>query len=682
MADNLVLYRSVLILAGQCDGAHSRDNTGFNRYDAALGHSLAAVSFESWTPGQTRAAWKMLRKYRGQLANAGIDYDAIPEPPKPPDRISIEKPRSQPASVNQKTVSIDTNQILIRFPYDPGLVEAVKEIPGRKWEPERKVWTVPITTGALAKLKEFIGRYGFSGDVDKVVDLAGRTEALATESIEASKAASAEIEVEGLGGTLRPFQKAGVKYAVEKLRVLFGDQMGLGKTVESLATLQALGAYPALVICPASLKYNWYNETKKWLPGKTIQILGTETVGRADANITIINYDQLKRYRDYLVQRDFKAVICDESHLLKSAKAQRTQFVEEIVNGCIYGRGSSGRLDRRQKEQLRKPVDVRLLLSGSPVLNRPEELVPQLQILDRLREHGGWYGFMRDYAGLTQTRWGVDTSGDSNLKVLNDKIRASCYIRRLKSEVLRELPPKQRTVVPTELTNRAEYDRAEKNLIQWLQETQGKEKADAAARAEQLVRIEALKRLAARGKMAAIKEWVEDFLDTNEKLVLFGWHQEVVLDLAQTFHCDAMYGGTPPDKRQAMVDRFQNDPATRLISLNMQTGGLGITLTAASNVLFCELGWNPAQHNQAGDRCHRYGQTDNVMEWWFIGRKTIDEDIEELIRKKGVVVDAATDGIERGEEVSVLNELVGRLRGEEYRNVPRKSSREDPLEIF
>ena len=679
MTENL-LHRAVLLLAGQCDGAYSRDDVGYNRMDSDFGHKLAQTPFESWTPGQKRGAWKMLRKYRGQLATYGkIDYDAIPEPPAAPKQ--IERPVIHPVET-AKTVTLTPTAAEIRFPYDPGLVEAVKEIPGRKWEKDIRIWTVPLTTDALIKLQEFCEVYGFNGDTDKVRDLAGKAEMIAAESIEASKASSAEIEVEGLGGTLRPFQKAGVKYAVEKLRVIVGDQMGLGKTIEALATLQYLGAYPALVICPATLKYNWYNETRKWLPGKTIQILGTETVGRADASITIINYDQLKRYRDYLVRRDFKAVICDESHYLKSAKSLRCQYTEEIVNGCIYSRTAKGKLDRRNKEQLRKPIDVRLLLSGTPMLNRPDELVSQLQILDRLREFGGWYGFMQEFCGLSQTHWGMDTSGAKNLKELNNRMRASFYIRRLKSEVLSELPPKQRTIVPTELSNRAEYDRAERDLIAWLRETQGREKADAAARAEQLVRIEALKQLAARGKMAAIKEWVEDFRDTGEKLVIYGWHQEIVKDLAITFHCDAMYGGTPLEKRQLMVEKFQNDPAVKLLVLNVQTGGVGITLTAASNVLFCEQGWNPGTMNQASDRCHRIGQTDNVMEWWFIGRKTIDEPIQKLIEAKRVVVDAATDGVEQTEDVSVLNELVARLRGDEGSSGTGWDQRGDSVELF
>jgi len=576
-------------------------------------------------------------------------------------------------------VKLTRTSVEISFPYSPDTVAAVKKIPGRKWDPTRKVWIVPQNPDGLKGLINFIDSYDtrLFGDIETVRDLASKATAIAAESIEASRASNADFEVEGLGGTLRPFQKAGVKYATDKLRVIIGDEMGLGKTIEALATIQSLDAFPALVLCPASLKLNWLREARKWLPGKTFQILGKETFGPSTADVVIINYDQLKKYRDYLVQREFKAVIADESHFLKSGKAQRTQYVEEIVNGCIYERKGT-RLDRRNKEQFRYPVGIRLFLSGTPLLNRPDELVSQLQILDRLREFGGWYGFMRDYCGAFSTRFGMDTSGAKNLKQLNDRLRSSCYIRRTTAEVLTELPPKQRSIVPVELTNRAEYDRAERDLIAWLMATAGAAKASAAERAEQLVRIEALKQLSARGKMAAITEWVEDFLDTGEKLVIFGWHQEVVRELAATFHCDAMYGPTSQDKRQIMVDRFQEDPACRLLVLNVQTGGVGITLTAAHHVLFAELGWNPATMDQASSRCHRIGQTDTVMEWWFIGQRTIDEDIQDLIEDKRDVVDAVTDGTEKTQDVRVLNELVARLRGERKVDVPK----EDVLELF
>jgi hypothetical protein len=179
-------------------------------------------------------------------------------------------------------------------------------------------------------------------------------------------------------------------------------------------------------------------------------------------------------------------------------------------------------------------------------------------------------------------------------------------------------------------------------------------------RAEQLVRISHLKQLAARGKIKAIKDWMDDFLDSEESLVVFAWHKEIVGDIAKQFHCGSITGDTPLAVRDQLVQSFQARDS-HLLACNIQAGGLGLTLTAASNVLFAELGWNPAQMDQAGDRCHRIGQTDSVTEWWFVGRNTIEVDIQQLIEKKRTVVDAATDGIESTEDTSVMNELIGRL---------------------
>lgn len=570
-----------------------------------------------------------------------------------------------------RTVKAENDQAVIRFDFDADLVAAIKRVPGASWRKEMMAWIAPYTPEALVALNEFISDNGFSGDTERLAEFAGKITALQAEAIEASKAATADFEVEGLGGVLRPFQKAGAKYAAEKKRCLIADQPGLGKTCESLATVQALNAFPVLIECPASLKLNWYKEVRTWLPQKTINILGSDGIGRLDAAITIINYDQLKKYRDYLVQREFKAVICDESHLLKSAKTLRASFTEEIMNGCIYAR-NKGKIDRRSKERLRAAVDVRLLLTGTPILNRPEELISQLQILDRLKEFGGWYGFTREFCGLEFTRFGVDASGAKNLDKLHDRLRATCMVRRTKAEVLTELPAKQITVVPLELSNRPEYIRAEANLIAWLKETKGAAKADAAMRAEQLVRIGALKQLTARGKMAAFAEWAADFTDTDEKLVSFGWHKETVQTLAQLFKCDAIYGDIAPGLRQPMVDRFQEDPAIKNIVLNIQSGGLGLTLTAASNCAILELPWNPGSLEQAIDRLHRIGQRDSVTAWIFLGTKTIDEDIFALIEEKRSVVDAATDGAEQVQNVGVMNELIDRLTGESPRHAMQK----------
>lgn len=663
-AEVSLLHRAVCALAGMCDGAYRQDGAGFNKFDSDFGKSLSTRPWSIWTPAQKRAAWKMLKKYKEQLGGVGIDYDLIPEPEQVASAlVSADPPKPSEPVFSGRKISIIGEQVTIEFPFDADLVEQVKLIPGRSWRPAQKHWVVPLNASTLEPLKQFAQTNHFAGD-DRLAEHVDRAAAFIAESVEASKAADADFNVDGLGGVLRPFQRAGVKYAADKKRCIIADQPGLGKTAQSLATVHHLDAYPCLVVCPATLKFNWLREAQNWLPGKSFQVLGGNATGRANADVTIVNYDRLKAYQEFLIRRGYKSIIADESTALKSPTAQRTIIFEEIANGCLYGRNGK-RADRRKKEQIGTSIPVRLLLSGTPVMNRPNELIPQLQIINRLNDFGGWRQFNKDYCDMFETRWGVDNSGAKNLVQLNTRLRAICMVRREKSEVLKELPPKVRTVIPVEISNRSEYDRAEADLIQWLKETKGQEKANAAIRAEQLVRIGALKQLAAQGKIGAAKEWIEDFLDTERKLVVFGWHKVIVEEIAREFKCGQITGDTSLQLRDQHVQAFQADPTVKTLACNIQAGGMGLTLTAASDVIFLELGWNPSQHDQAGDRCHRIGQTDSVTEWWLIGKGTIDEDIHELIESKRAVVDAATDGREQVAEVNIMSELVSRLRGED-----------------
>ena len=301
---------------------------------------------------------------------------------------------------------------------------------------------------------------------------------------------------------------------------------------------------------------------------------------------------------------------------------------------------------------------------------------------------GGFWNLAKRYCQAFQSRWGWDMSGAAHLDELNEKLRATCYVRRNKKDVLTELPPKQRAEVPVQISNRAEYTRAEHELIAWLRDRAQQDKnflasirdlpeeeqkarkearaddvAQKTQRAEQLVKIEALKQVAARGKLEAAKEWIESFLETGEKLVIFAWHREIVNALAEMFSCDSITGETSLEKRQAAVDRFQSDPNCRVIALNVQAGGVGLTLTAASNVIFLELGWTPAVMDQATDRVHRIGQTNSVTAWYLLAEQTIDEDISELIESKRQIVNAATDGDfnKKAESANILSEVIMRL---------------------
>jgi SNF2 family DNA or RNA helicase len=632
------------------DQASELNGVGFNKFDAPLGHSLSIKDESQWTPRQARAAWRLLAKYHGQLSAAGIDYNAIPEPAAP-----------QSDNGSRKLVACNDKNFVVSFAYDPALVSAVKELPGRKFDSASKKWTVPANASTVELIFKFYQQHDFEIDGTALNLMAKLTEQRA-ERIEQSRAADAKIEVTGLGGELRPFQKAGVQYALSTKRLFIADEMGLGKTIQALATIQAANAYPAIVVCPASLKLNWAREAAKWLPGKSISMWNGKAGIAAD--IIVINYDVLKKHLPELLALSAKCVVFDESHYAKNYKAQRTEAAKELAKGIEY----------------------RIALTGTPVLNRPQELISQLGIIGRLNDVGGdFWTFAKRYCGAYRDRFGWNMSGAAHLDELNDKMRATCYIRRNKADVLKELPAKQRGIIPVALSNRREYERAEAELISWLGEQAANDKAflqsikhlsadeqreakyqrraekeNSSAQAEQLVRIEALKQLSATGKLDAVIDWIESFID-SDKLVVFAHHIAIVEAIAEKFNAPAITGSTPLDKRQEYVDRFQNDPDCKLIVLNIRAAGVGLTLTAASNVAFVELDWTPAAHDQAEDRCHRIGQTDAVNVWYLLAENTIDMEINALIEKKRAVVDAATEGESTGKDTGIMNDLIKRM---------------------
>ena len=657
-----MLRQAISRMDAACDGAVDLDGMGFNGVDSPFGKKLARMPV--WTPRQARAAWKMLRKYTGQLAAYGIEYAAIPEPP------AVDNAQ-QPLAPRRIVFNAEGKCLVVSFPYDGALVSAVKALPRRKFDGATKTWTVPLLASCALGIATMAAENDF--DMDE-----GTQDWLATVSEEAeanaklSRAHEAEAmskDVEArlaeLRLPLRPFQKAAVAYALRNRRILIGEEQGLGKTIEALATIHAAGAYPAVIVCPASLKFNWEKEARKFLPlSVTVRVLNGKSAD-VSASIYVLNYDVLGKHIDALIALKPQAVVCDESHYIKSYRARRSELATKLL----------------------AVAPMRLLLTGTPVLNRPQELISQIKALGRLDDFGGFWNFASRFCNAHRTQYGWDMSGAANLEELNSTLRRSMYVRHLKSEVLTELPEKQYATVSLPLENRAEYDRAEADVVSWYAEQatrdeeflaslKGLDKDERKARirerqdeaeqkaqqAESLVRIEALKQLSARLKMPAVIEWVESFLESGEKLVLFAHHKSIVKELSAHFKAPSITGETPLMNRQAAVDRFQTDPNCKLIVLNIQAGGVGLTLTASSNVAFCEFAWNPGTMDQSSDRVHRIGQRNAVMVTNLVGEETIDEWIIDLIEQKRVVVTAATEGTPMGEQTSVLAELIARLK--------------------
>jgi SWI/SNF-related matrix-associated actin-dependent regulator 1 of chromatin subfamily A len=421
------------------------------------------------------------------------------------------------------------------------------------------------------------------------------------------------------------YQKEGILFGLDRHRILIGDEPGLGKTLQSIGIVDTAKAYPCLVICPSSLKINWQREFEKFTNRKAL-VLDNSTrtswpylLGMGMFNVAIVNYESLKKFfvwdikggksfmlKDVVFNRDiniFKSVIMDESHRLKDPTAQQTMFTRGIVEGKEW----------------------RILLSGTPVVNHAQDLVAQLAIMGRLlSDFGGRGKFLADYGE------------NENLSDLSDKLYSSCMIRREKCKVLTQLPDKQRTDLHVEISNREEYDVAATDLAAYLREYIGctDREIRRKMRMKALVEFMTLRSLASKGKVKQATDFIRNFLANGKPLIVFCSLKEIVKELQKEFP-DAVRvtGSDSMQDKQAAVDAFQSGQA-QLIICSIKAAGVGLTLTASSNVAFVEFPWTYADCCQCEDRAHRIGQKDNVNCYYLIGRNTIDPVLYRIIHKK------------------------------------------------
>jgi hypothetical protein len=533
--------------------------------------------------------------------------------------------------------SVGEPRFRLEINWDPDTLPAFLQLPAC----EAHGRTIPVDPYLLEPLEHYMRTYGVepAPSAREVLDRLRAEHDAAIDDVRRSRASSGErLEAEAaLGGELRPFQRAGVAYVLQARRTFLADEQGLGKTVQALAALEADGAYPAVIVCPAGLKLNWWREIAHWLPHRSVTVVSGTSVTSAEADITVINYEIVHAHRVRLALRKPKALVMDESHYVKNPRAKRSQAV------------------RRLAEAL--PTDaLRLALTGTPVMNHPDELISQLRILGRLSEFGSGARFSRRFQGA-----GAEER-------IHWHLRRTCFVRRLKADVLPQLPAKRQVVLPVALDNEREYRLAQDDVIAWLREQpldlgEMEAKVAAALRAERLAQLNALKRLAAKGKASAALAWIEDFLASDEPLVVFAGNREVQELVLDRFP-DALHvlGRDSIERREEAVLTFQDPEGPQLIVCATRVGGQGITLTRASNVAFLDLEWTPAVHDQAEDRCHRIGQHDAVTAWYLLAAETIDETMIELISRKRGIVGAVTDG-RRDESEALVQAVVRELRG-------------------
>ena len=541
----------------------------------------------------------------------------------------------------------------LSFKYRTSIVDRVRQIPGRRFDGAKKVWIVPARSRVdlermIYQIRQFENINWVNGTEKKDEDIAYDIPELPNLTVPHN------LKIQPY-----PYQLKGIARGLELKRFMNCDEPGLGKTLQSIATINLADAFPCLVVCPSSLKINWQREWEKFTDKKamvlTDKVRDTWTFFYQTGmhQVFIVNYESLKKYfvqrikkaegwtlRDVEFRNSinlFKSVIIDESHRCKSASTQQAKFCKGICTG---------------KEWV-------IELTGTPVVNRPKDLIPQLAILNRMDDFGGYKPFVNRYCSGQREA--------SNLKELNFNLWKYCMFRREKSLVLTDLPDKIRQVNTCEITNRKEYMDAERDLIMYLQKYKDAddEKIEKALRGEVMVRINILRQISARGKVRDVIEFVKDFRENGKKIILFCSLHEVVDQLKRYFPTAvSVTGRDSQDEKQRAVDAFQNNPKADIIICSIKAAGVGLTLTASSNVAFVEFPWTYADCCQCEDRAHRIGQKDSVTCYYFLGRRTIDEKVYRIIQEKKNIANAVTGSTEDIEENIV--DMVARIFDTDY----------------
>lgn len=503
------------------------------------------------------------------------------------------------------------------------------------------------------------------------------------------------------GQQYMPFQLAGVEYLRDHRDVILGDEMGLGKTIQviGLANLDP-EINSVLVVCPAGLKLNWKREFEAWSTREwTIAIAGAGKKQDAllpEANVVIVNYDVLDKYSSTLTTREWGLIAYDEAHYLKNKFARRTGCAFGVTEGQAYvklakrhltGDDCRGYSFSEKRSLLRSRMATnpalraefeglvrvglrgrrRVFITGTPIPNRVMELFPLLQQIDPGGLGRDWEAFGVRYCAGYETRYGWDMTGASNLPELQQILRETLMIRRLKTDVLTDLPDKRRQVVEVEASGalgkivkrEIEADArhtvaiaAKRRAVDAASPSENKAAYDAAvaalreAQAAEFAEMSALRHELAVAKLPAVIEHVQALLDGScEKVVVMAHHKDVIADLATAYPGSAILtGDTSAEARQAAVDRFQTNPECRVFIGSIRAAGVGITLTAASTVVFAEQDWSPGVMQQAEDRCHRIGQKSSVLSQVLVVDGSLDAKFARTLARKETVIAKTLNG--------------------------------------
>ena len=437
------------------------------------------------------------------------------------------------------------------------------------------------------------------------------------QAIADSQAVSADIKIPAPDGlSYLPYQKAGIAYAMQRQSTLIADEMGLGKTIQAIGVINAIKPESVLVICPASIKINWKNEMTKWLVSeREIHVVegGSDKIPDSSDTI-IINYDILTKHKETIYNRFWDVVIMDEAHYIKNPKAKRTKVAVGIKS------------------------KRKIVLTGTPITNRPIELQPIAGYLDP-ETFGNFFRFAHKYAGAYRDKFGWHYDGASNLDELQRLLRQSFMIRRKKDEVLKELPEKIRqTILLPSNKYKNEMKKEFASLADAAKETSTKD-----------IDFEKMSEVRHETALKKVPDVIDHLTEINHQVVVMAHHKNVVDGIKQGLEATGktvvtLTGDCNQTHRQKSVDTFQAGKADVFIG-TIGAAGVGITLTKASHVVFAELDWVPGNMSQAEDRCHRIGQDNSVLVQHLVVDGSIDARLAKVLVKKQKVLDKTLDNL-------------------------------------
>ncbi|KAK6484951.1 SWI/SNF-related matrix-associated actin-dependent regulator of chromatin subfamily A-like protein 1 [Huso huso] len=528
------------------------------------------------------------------------------------------------ATMQGRCVLVSRSRFEVEVGFQADVIEAFKQISSRNYDMKTRNWSFLLED--YKGLMEVLCRIP-SVEVEPLPRAVVQAFATQFSQTQPNKPEIPEADLSNINPMLENglmhFQREGVNFAVSREgRLLLADDMGLGKTVQAIC----IAAYyrkewPLLVVTPSSVRFTWAEAFQRWLPSVKADSINVIVKGKDNLTsgiINIISYDLLSKMDKQLLGTSFKVLIMDESHFLKNTKTARCKAAMPLL-------------------KVAKRV---ILLSGTPAMSRPAELYSQIAAVQP-SFFPRFHDFGVRYCDAKQMPWGWDYSGSSNLSELRLLLEESLMLRRLKSEVLSQLPAKQRkvvTVAPDGINakTKAALAAAANDMAKGHRNKQQEKEA-----------LLVFYNQTAEAKVRAIMEYIMDLLESGkEKFLVFAHHKLVLDRITKELGEKGMSyiridGSTPSADRQALCQQFQFSEKSCVAVLSITAANMGLTLCSADLVVFAELFWNPGVLIQAEDRVHRIGQTCSVNIHYLVAKGTADDYLWPMIQEKMNVLEQA-----------------------------------------